>query len=85
MDDKTEIGIVEMGANHQKEIEFLCNITLPDYGYITNFGKAHLEGFGSVEGVVKGKKELYDHLKEHQKMLFLNIDDPLQNLEKEYR
>ena len=52
---ETEIGIVEMGANHQKEIEFLCEIAQPDYGYITNFGKAHLEGFGGVEGVIKGK------------------------------
>ena len=84
MDSETEMGIVEMGANHQKEIEFLCNIALPDFGYITNFGKAHLEGFGSVKGVIKGKKELYDHLKQHQKMLFLNLDDPLQKEEKSY-
>jgi len=48
MNLQTEIGIVEMGANHQKEIEFLCNIAKPDYGLITNFGKAHLEGFGGV-------------------------------------
>jgi UDP-N-acetylmuramoyl-tripeptide--D-alanyl-D-alanine ligase len=52
---ETQIGIVEMGANHQKEIEFLCEIAQPDYGYITNFGKAHLEGFGGIEGVRKGK------------------------------
>lgn len=84
MNSQTELGIVEMGANHQKEIEFLCNIALPDYGYITNFGKAHLEGFGSVEGVIKGKKELYDHLKQHQKMLFLNLDDPFQKKEASY-
>lgn len=84
MNNNTEFGIVEMGANHQKEIEFLCNIAMPDYGYITNFGKAHLEGFGSVEGVIKGKKELYEHLKKHQKMLFLNIDDPLQSQENDY-
>lgn len=84
MTEDTEIGIVEMGANHQKEIEFLCNIAQPDYGYITNFGKAHLEGFGSTEGVIKGKKELYDHLKEHSKMLFLNVDDPLQKMESTY-
>ena len=58
----TEMGIVEMGANHQKEIEFLCQIAQPDFGYITNFGKAHLEGFGGVEGVIKGKSELYDYL-----------------------
>lgn len=84
MNRGTELGIVEMGANHQKEIEFLCNIALPDFGYITNFGKAHLEGFGGVEGVVKGKKELYRHLKEREKMLFLNLDDPLQKEEQEY-
>ena len=84
MTSKTQIGIVEMGANHQKEIEFLCKLALPDFGYITNFGKAHLEGFGSVEGVVKGKKELYDHLKHLQKMLFLNLDDPLQKKEASY-
>ena len=51
-DEKTEIGIVEMGANHKKEIAFLCDLAQPDYGYITNFGKAHLEGFGGVEGVI---------------------------------
>lgn len=84
MTKETEFGIVEMGANHQKEIEFLCNITFPDFGYITNFGKAHLEGFGSVEGVIKGKKELYDHLKTHHKLLFLNLDDPLQAPERKY-
>ncbi|WP_324720731.1 UDP-N-acetylmuramoyl-tripeptide--D-alanyl-D-alanine ligase [Salinimicrobium sp. HB62] len=84
MNKETEFGIVEMGANHQKEIAFLCNIASPDYGYITNFGKAHLEGFGGVEGVIKGKKELYDHLKRHQKMLFLNTDDPLQAQEQDY-
>lgn len=71
----TEIGIVEMGANHQKEIEFLSNIALPDYGLITNFGKAHLEGFGGVEGVIKGKSELYDHLKSHDKLIFINSHD----------
>ncbi len=70
-----EIGIVEMGANHQKEIEFLSNIAYPDYGLITNFGKAHLEGFGGVEGVIKGKSELYVHLKQHQKIIFVNKDD----------
>ncbi len=74
----TEIAIVEMGANHLKEIEFLCSIAQPDYGYITNFGKAHLEGFGSVEGVIKGKSELYDYLINHKKSIFLNADDPIQ-------
>lgn len=74
----TQIGIVEMGANHQKEIEFLCNIAQPDYGYITNFGKAHLEGFGGVEGVIKGKSEMYAYLKENEKSVFVNLDDPIQ-------
>lgn len=76
---KTEIGIVEMGANHQKEIEFLCDIAQPDYGYITNFGKAHLEGFGGVEGVIKGKSEMYDYLKNKNKLIFVNLDDTIQN------
>ena len=74
----TEIGIVEMGANHQKEIDFLCNIAQPDYGYITNFGKAHLEGFGGFEGVIKGKSEMYEFLKDHTKTVFINLDDPIQ-------
>ena len=75
---ETEIGIVEMGANHQKEIEFLCQIAQPDYGYITNFGKAHLEGFGGVEGVIKGKSEMYDYLRDHNKTVFVNLDDVIQ-------
>lgn len=74
----TEIAIVEMGANHLKEIEFLCTIAEPDYGYITNFGKAHLEGFGGVEGVIKGKSELYDYLIANKKSIFLNADDSIQ-------
>src|SRR5690606_6817416 len=73
-----EIAVVEMGANHQKEIEFLCKIAQPDFGYITNFGKAHLEGFGGVEGVIKGKSELYQYLKNNQKTAFVNADDALQ-------
>ncbi len=75
----TEIGIVEMGANHQKEIEFLCELTQPDYGFVTNFGKAHLEGFGGVEGVIKGKSEMYAHLEAHAKSVFVNLDDAIQN------
>ena len=78
MTKDTEIGIVEMGANHQKEIEFLCTIAQPDYGYITNFGKAHLEGFGSVEGVIKGKSEMYDYLIENNKTIFVNANDAIQ-------
>jgi UDP-N-acetylmuramoyl-tripeptide--D-alanyl-D-alanine ligase len=75
MDKSTEIGIVEMGANHLKEIEFLCSIAQPDFGYITNFGKAHLEGFGGVEGVIKGKSELYQYLKANYKLIFINTED----------
>ncbi|MBD3583650.1 UDP-N-acetylmuramoyl-tripeptide--D-alanyl-D-alanine ligase [Flavobacterium selenitireducens] len=74
----TQIGIVEMGANHQKEIEFLCGIATPDVGYITNFGKAHLEGFGGVEGVIKGKSELYTYLKQNNKTAIVNADDAIQ-------
>lgn len=73
-----EVGIVEMGANHQKEIEFLCEIAKPDFGYITNFGKAHLEGFGGVEGVIKGKSEMYTYLRNHHKTVFVNLNDPIQ-------
>ena len=73
--NKTEIGIVEMGANHQKEIEFLATICEPDLGYITNFGKAHLEGFGGEEGVIKGKSELYTYLKNNHKTAFVNPND----------
>lgn len=76
--EKTEIGIVEMGANHQKEIEFLCTIAEPDFGYITNFGKAHLEGFGGTEGVIKGKSELYTFLSSNEKTAFVNSDDVIQ-------
>lgn len=75
---ETEIAVVEMGANHLGEIAFLCNMAQPDFGYITNFGKAHLEGFGSIEGVIKGKSELYEYLIAHKKSIFLNADDPLQ-------
>jgi UDP-N-acetylmuramoyl-tripeptide--D-alanyl-D-alanine ligase len=74
----TEIGIVEMGANHKKEIEFLCEIAQPDYGYITNFGKAHLEGFGGVEGVIQGKSEMYQYLQKNDKLVFVNFEDPIQ-------
>jgi UDP-N-acetylmuramoyl-tripeptide--D-alanyl-D-alanine ligase len=61
-----EIAVIEMGANHQKEIELLCSIALPTHGLITNIGKAHLEGFGGIEGVKKGKGELYDFLLESE-------------------
>lgn len=75
---ETEIGIVEMGANHQKEIEFLCNLAQPDFGYITNFGKAHLEGFGGFEGVIRGKSEMYSYLEFKHHKAFVNLDDQIQ-------
>ncbi len=73
-----EMAVIEMGANHQKEIELLCSISQPDFGYITNFGKAHLEGFGGFEGVIKGKSELYDYLISHQRTIVVNENDPVQ-------
>ena len=75
MNSNTEIGIVEMGANHHKEIELLCEIAKPDYGYITNFGKAHLEGFGSLEGVIEAKTEMYRYLKSKKNTVFINFND----------
>jgi UDP-N-acetylmuramoyl-tripeptide--D-alanyl-D-alanine ligase len=70
-----EMAVIEMGANHQKEIELLCTIARPTHGLITNVGKAHLEGFGGFEGVKKGKGELYNYLKANHHILFINSDD----------
>lgn len=70
-------AVIEMGANHQHEIESYCEYVLPDSGLITNCGKAHLEGFGGVEGVVKGKTELYRFLKQTNGKVFVNADDPV--------
>lgn len=75
MNKETEIGIVEMGANHLREIDFLCNIAEPDFGYITNFGNAHLEGFKSLEGVIRGKSELYNYLRDNDKVIFYNSEN----------
>jgi UDP-N-acetylmuramoyl-tripeptide--D-alanyl-D-alanine ligase len=76
-----EIAIIEMGANHQKEIEGYCRYTLPTHGIITNCGKAHLEGFGGEEGIRKGKGELYDHLRAHHGTAFVMWDyDYLQQM-----
>jgi UDP-N-acetylmuramoyl-tripeptide--D-alanyl-D-alanine ligase len=72
-----EIAIIEMGANHQGEIAMLCTIAEPDYGMITNIGKAHLEGFGGPEGVIKAKNELYQFIKQRQGKLFVNGDNEL--------
>ncbi|MCV6628829.1 MAG: UDP-N-acetylmuramoyl-tripeptide--D-alanyl-D-alanine ligase [Flavobacteriaceae bacterium] len=72
---ETEIAVIEMGANHLGEIALLSKIANPTHGYITNFGKAHLEGFGSEEGIVKGKSELYNYLKSTNRFIFYNADD----------
>ena len=79
----TEIAIVEMGANHPGEIAFLCGIADPDCGLITNVGRAHLEGFGSFEGVIQTKSELYRHLAVKEGTVFVNADNPIliKNLE----
>ena len=72
-----EIAVIEMGANHQKEIEHLCSLAEPNIGYITNFGKAHLEGFGGFEGVIKGKSELYEYLKQNDQTILVNEVDEI--------
>ncbi|WP_316845258.1 UDP-N-acetylmuramoyl-tripeptide--D-alanyl-D-alanine ligase [Pedobacter psychrodurus] len=74
--DDVQIAVIEMGANHQKEIELLCTIAQPTHGIITNVGMAHLDGFGGFEGVKKGKAELYAYLKETQGYTFINRDNP---------
>ena len=77
MNAYTEFGIVEMGANHPGEIAKLCEIADPDYGIITNIGKAHLEGFGSFEGIKKTKAELYEYLSNKKGTIFFNNDNNL--------
>ncbi len=72
-----ELAIIEMGANHQGEIAALCKLAEPNFGMITNIGKAHLEGFGGAEGVIKAKNELYQYIKQHQGKLFVNADNDL--------
>lgn len=74
---ETEILIVEMGANHQGEIKALSEIAEPDFGLITNIGRAHLEGFGGFEGVIKAKSELFQYLKKSNKTIFVNKNDEL--------
>ena len=75
---KTDLAIIEMGANHLGEINLLCSIADPNIGYITNFGKAHLEGFGGIEGVIKGKSELYDYIRQKKGLVLVNNDDSIQ-------
>ncbi|RUT73579.1 UDP-N-acetylmuramoyl-tripeptide--D-alanyl-D-alanine ligase [Ancylomarina longa] len=77
MDEQTEFGIIEMGANHPEEIQNLCAIAEPNYGMITNVGKAHIEGFGSLEGVMKTKKELYDYLYDTNGVVFVNVENKI--------
>ena len=78
INENTEFGIIEMGANHLNEIAQLCKIAEPSFGYITNFGNAHLEGFGSIEGVIKGKSELYNFLKNNKSLIFYNSENIIQ-------
>ena len=74
----SELAVIELGANHQGEIAQLSRICEPTIGYITNYGKAHLEGFGGVEGIIKGKSELYDYLRETKGLAMINNDDHIQ-------
>ncbi len=74
IDDSVEFAVIEMGANAQGEIKMLCNIAEPDFGLITNIGKAHLEGFGGIEGVFKGKTEMYDFLAKTGGKAFVNTN-----------
>lgn len=77
MDESTEFGIVEMGANHPGEIKTLCDIADPDFGIITNIGQAHLEGFGSYENIIQTKKALYEHIFRKNGKVLVNAGDPL--------
>jgi len=76
---KTEIAVVELGANHKGEIERLCNIACPNYGLITNIGRAHIDGFGSLEGIISGKTELYRYLDHQQGTVFYHADNDILN------
>ena len=75
---KDQIAIIEMGANHLNEIEFLCSMVSPNFGLITNFGKAHLGEFGSFKAIVKAKSELYDFIRENRGTVFVHANDELQ-------
>lgn len=75
INSETQLAVIEMGANHPDDIEKLVKVCEPDYGLITNVGKAHLLGFGSFEGVKKAKGKLYDYISEHAGSIFLNADD----------
>lgn len=77
MGEDTQIGVVEMGANKIGDIQELCEIAAPSHGLITNIGKAHLEGFGDIDGVLRAKTELYQYLKSTGGTVFINIDNPI--------
>ncbi len=77
IDKDTEVAVIEMGASHPKDIATLTSIVCPSFGLITSIGKAHLQGFGSIEGVMEAKGELYNNLQEHKKIAFVNTDNPL--------
>ncbi len=75
LNEDHDFAVIEMGANHQREIAHLCSIAQPDFGLITNIGSAHLEGFGGLEGVKKGKGEMYDYLRSQGGLIFINLDN----------
>lgn len=77
LDSQTQAAVIEMGASNPGEIDTLVKLVCPSFGLITNVGKAHLQGFGSLEGVMATKGELYDNLNEHRKIAFVNVDNPL--------
>jgi UDP-N-acetylmuramoyl-tripeptide--D-alanyl-D-alanine ligase len=76
VNSQTQLAVVEMGASHPGDIKELVNIALPNFGLITNVGKAHVLGFGSFEGVMQTKGELYDYLRRTADKVFLNVDNP---------
>ena len=75
LNESHQFAVIEMGANHLNEIELLCEIAKPNFGLITNIGKAHIEGFGSIDNILKGKTELYRYLKKNNGTVFVNSDD----------
>lgn len=77
LNQEHELAVIEMGANHSGEIDLLCHLAEPGYGLITNIGKAHLEGFGSLDGVLKAKTELFRYMKKTKGTVFVNCNDPL--------
>jgi UDP-N-acetylmuramoyl-tripeptide--D-alanyl-D-alanine ligase len=85
IDSTVEVAVVEMGANHLKEIELLCSIANPTHGFITNIGKAHIGTFGGFENIVRGKSELYQHLINNNGQVFINSQNPvLTNMAKRF-